>query len=260
MTTMTMPLLSPERERQYREQGYFVIEDFFTMEEVERTRAAITRIIDRHPDVPKELVQMEPAVTKGEVQPATKELGVRKLFRMALHDDWFRELAFHPRMVEIAKGLVGPDVKLAQSMLLMKPPHFGMPKVWHQDNAYFRLTPPEVFGFWVALDDTDVANGCMHVIPGSHTRGIQPHDHAKGDYGLVVDPALDEATAIPLRAGGALIFHGEILHYTPDNLSDRRRRALQYHYAASSCRQGEDKWWPMKGELLVAGREYDERI
>jgi len=260
MTVMTPPLLTPERVSLYREQGYFVIEDFFTMDEVERTRAEITRIVDRHPDVAKELVQMEPAVLSGAVQPATNELGVRKLFRMALHNEWFRDLAFHPRMLEVAAGLLGPDVKLAQSMLLMKPPHFGTPKVWHQDNAYFRLTPPEVFGFWIALDDTDVANGCMHVLAGSHTRGIQQHDHAKGDYGLIEEPSLDEAIPIPLRAGGALIFHGEIYHFTPDNFSDRRRRALQYHYAASSCRQGEDKWWPMKGELLVAGREYQERI
>jgi len=127
-------------------------------------------------------------------------------------------------------------------------------------NAYFRLTPPDVFGFWIALDDTDVANGCMHVLPGSHRTGLQPHDHAKGDYGLIDEPSLEEAIPIPLRAGGALIFHGEIWHYTPDNLSDRRRRALQYHYAASHCRQGEDKWWSVKGEVLVAGREHAEGI
>ena len=60
-------------------------------------------------------------------------------------------------------------------------------------------------------------------------------------------------------AGGALIFHGEIYHYTPDNLTDRRRRALQYHYAACRCRQSADKWWPVKGEVHVAGREHDER-
>jgi phytanoyl-CoA hydroxylase len=260
MAVTTPTLVTPGQERQYREQGYFVVEDLFTPGEVERTREEITRIVDRHPDVPKEMVQMEPAVQRGDVQPPTKELGVRKLFRMAVHNDYFRGLAFHPRMVEIAKRLVGPDVKLAQSMLLMKPPHFGMVKVWHQDNAYFRLTPPDVFGFWIALDDADPENGCMHVIPGSHLGGLFPHDHARGDYGLIDEPSLADATPIPLRAGGALIFHGEICHYTPDNLSDRRRRALQYHYAASRCRQSEEKWWGMKGEVLVAGREYEDGI
>jgi phytanoyl-CoA hydroxylase len=257
MAVTVTPPVTREQEAQYRERGYFVLERLFSPEEVEATCAAITRIVDRHPDVPKEMVQMEPAVLRGEVQPATKELGVRKLFRMARHDGYFRRLAFHPGMVEIATRLLGPDVSLLQSMLLMKPPRFGMPKVWHQDNAYFRLEPPEVFGFWVALDDTDPENGCMHVVAGSHRRGLQPHDNAKGDYGLVTDPPMSEATPIPLRAGGALIFHGEILHYTPDNFSDRRRRALQYHYAASHCRKREDAWMELGAEVVVAGREAD---
>jgi phytanoyl-CoA hydroxylase len=255
MALTTAPLITREQEAQYREHGYFVLERMFTPDEVEQTRAAITRIVDRHPDVPKEMVQMEPAVLRGEVQPATKELGVRKLFRMACHDEYFRQLAFHPGMVAIATQLLGPDVTLLQSMLLMKPPRFGMPKVWHQDNAYFRLEPPEVFGFWVALDDTDPENGCMHVVAGSHLRGLQPHDNAKGDYGLITDPPMAEATPIPLRAGGALIFHGEIFHYTPDNSSDRRRRALQYHYSANHCRQVENPWFPIEGEVIVAGRQ-----
>src|SRR5947209_1732958 len=99
MAVTADPLVTPEREAQYREEGYFVLEEFFTLEDVERARVEITRIVDRHPDVPRELVQFEPAVQRGQVQPATKELGVRKLFRMAVHNDYFRELAFHPKMV-----------------------------------------------------------------------------------------------------------------------------------------------------------------
>lgn len=250
-------LLTEARRRQFCEEGYFVVEGLFTMDDVEAVRREITAIVDRHLDVPPVLVQMEPAVQRGEVAPASKELGVRKLFRMAMHNEFFRRLAFHPGMVEIAVGLLGPDVKLLQSMLLMKPPHFGMPKVWHQDNAYFRLQPPEVFGFWVACDDATPANGCMHVVPGSHTRGIQPHDMSKGDYGMITDPPEGEVVAIPLKAGDALVFHGEIFHFTPDNTTPHRRRALQYHYASSKCVRTNERERDMKLEVLVAGREYE---
>lgn len=239
---------------QFRELGYFVLDDFFTMDEVEAIRNEITKIVDRYPDVPEELVQIEPAVRRGEATPERAELGVRKLFRMAQHNALFRRLAFHPKMVGIATALLGPNVTLFQSMLLMKPPYFGGPKVWHQDNAYFRLVPNEVFGFWVACDDTDPSNGCMHVIPGSHKAGIAEHGGVADDYGLLEPPDAGQAVAVPLRAGGALIFHGEIYHHTPNNTTSRRRRALQYHYAASHCRSAKDNPFPpFKGEVVVAG-------
>ncbi len=251
-------LLTDERRRQYREEGYFVAPGLLATAEVEAIRREISAIVDRHPDVPPDLIQMEPAVARGEVTPASKELGVRKLFHMAVHNDFFRRLAFHPGMVEIAIGLLGPDVKLFQTMLLMKPPHFGTPKVWHQDNAYFQVRPSDVLGFWVACDETTPANGCMHVVPGSHRQGIQPHDTSRGDLGLIVEPPEKDVVALPMKPGDALVFHGEICHFTPDNTTGRRRRALQYHYASSRCAWKDPERRMIQGaEMRVAGQEYE---
>ena len=240
----------------YHEQGYFTVEALFTADEVEGVLKEITKIAERYPNVPKELVQIEPSVIRGEHTPESVELGVRKLFQMAKHNDLFRNLAFHPKMVQIATTLLGPDIKLLQSMLLMKPPHFGGAKVWHQDNAYFRLTPNHVFGFWVACDEATLENGCMHVIPGSHKQGIGEHGGVNDDYGLLQPPSIENALPIPLKTGDALVFHSEIFHYTPPNRSDKRRRAVQYHYAASKCRRSkEGNTFNLEAEFLVAGRE-----
>ena len=183
MTTGT--LLSEAHKTAFDRDGYFIAEAFLSPDEVESIRREITAIVDRYPDIPEELVQIEPAVRRGAVTPESKELGVRKLFRMTRHSELFHALALHPGMVGIAVELIGPDVSLFQSMLLMKPPRFGGQKVWHQDNAYFRLEPNNVFGFWIALDDADVENGCMHVIPGSHREGIGEHGGVADDYGSV---------------------------------------------------------------------------
>ncbi|MXX03402.1 MAG: phytanoyl-CoA dioxygenase family protein [Gemmatimonadetes bacterium] len=247
-------LLSQDRKAAFSRDGYFIAEAFLTPDEVESIRREITAIVDRYPDVPEELVQIEPAVRRGAVTPESRELGVRKLFRMTRHSELFHALALHPRMVGIAVELIGPDVALFQSMLLMKPPRFGGQKVWHQDNAYFRLEPNDVFGFWIALDDADVANGCMHVIPGSHRAGIGEHGGVADDYGLSSAPTADDAVACVMKSGDALVFHGETYHYTPPNTSDRRRRALQYHYASTHCRSTKDS--PFKStepEVIVAG-------
>lgn len=250
-------LLEAQKLTQYREQGYFTVEKLFALDLVDGIKKEITRIVDQHPNIPKELVQIEPSVVRGEVTPSTKELGVRKLFKMAIHNQFFRELAFHPKMVAIATTLLGADIKLLQSMLLMKPPYFGGEKVWHQDNAYFRLTPNDVFGFWVACDQADVDNGCMHLIPGSHKNGIALHGGVNDDYGLINPPPFDQAVAIPLKPGDALVFNGEIFHYTPLNTTPRRRRAIQYHYASSKCRGSSEKKFDVRGERLVAGKEYE---
>ena len=252
MTTRT--LLSKKQAAAFENDGYFIVEGFLTTDEVESIRSEITSIVDRYPDVPEELVQIEPAVRRGTIKPDNIELGVRKLFRMTLHNELFRSLAHHPEMVGIAVELLGPDVTLFQSMLLMKPPRFGGQKVWHQDNAYFRLEPNDVFGYWIALDDATVENGCMHVIPGSHLAGIGKHGGVADDYGLASAPSGEDAVACVMNTGDALVFHGETYHYTPPNTTDRRRRALQYHYASTHCRPSKDSpFKSLKAEIIVAG-------
>ena len=252
-------LINDQLLERYREQGYFTVEGLFTAEEVEGVRDEIPKIVARYPDVPQDLVQLEPAVASGESTPETFELGVRKLSRMAKYNEFFRQRAFHPKMVKIATTILGPDIVLHQGQLLMKPPYVSGEKIWHQDNAYFRLVPNHVFGFWVACDDATVENGCMHVVPGSHTHGIAEHDGTVDEYGLVNPPPFENAVPIPLKPGDALVFHGEIFHYTPPNKTDKRRRAIQYHYASSKCRQAKgEHLFKIGSEVLVAGRDYGD--
>ena len=252
--------LMAERVEQYAKNGYFTVEGLLAGAEVEAVHEETARIVARYPDCPEELVQMEPSVRNGENRPEDVELGVRKLFRMAKHNEFFRNLAFHPKMVEIANQLLGADITLVQSMLLMKPPHFGGTKKWHQDNAYFRFTPNHLFGFWIACDEARIENGCMHLVSGSHTNGIVEHTSGGDDYHLVNPPAEEEVVPIPLGPGDALVFHGDMLHYTPRNQTGDRRRALQYHYGSSKCgRTREWNLFKLEPEFAVAGPEHQSR-
>lgn len=228
--------------QQFHQQGYFTVPALLTEEEIKAVFAEIEYIVDRYAEVPDELIQYEPRVMSGEIAVDKLELAVRKLFRMAVHNAFFARLARHPRWLEIAHALLGPRLNLVQSMLLMKPPYCSTAKVWHQDNAYFRLFPCDLLGFWVACDAATVENGCMHVVPCSQHAGIVAHQGAADEYGAVQSPAPAEVVAIPLEAGDALVFHGELLHATPANRTDQGRRALQYHYAATDCRRLRDDY------------------
>ena len=250
-------LISDRQIQRYHEQGYFTVEGLFTADEVDAVRNEITKIVARYPNDPQGMIEFEPSVENGENTPEVLELGVRKLSNVVRYNTFFRSLAFHPKMVEIATTLLGPDVTLLQSILLLKPPHFGGAKIWHQDNAYFRRMPNHIVGFWVACDDATVQNGCMHVIPGSHTLGIVEHGGLKNDYGAVRTPSVETAVPVPLKAGDALMFDGELLHSTPPNATATRRRSIQYHYASSKCRRTEGwELYKVRPEAHVAGRDY----
>lgn len=138
------------------------------------------------------------------------------------------------RLRGVVESLLGRDPILFQEMALVKPPYIGTEKPWHQDNAYFSVAPLEaVLGVWIALDDAEVANGCMHVIPGGHERGALRHFHGRDCE--IVEGRLDTsgAVAVPMPAGGAMFFYGLLPHETPPNGSPLRRRALQYHFRAA---------------------------
>ena len=149
----------------------------------------------------------------------------------------------HPRIHAILDELVGKNAILMQNMALVKPPG-GVAKPPHQDDAYFKVAPLEaVVGMWIALDDAEVENGCMHFWPGRHRAALR-HFHGSD---CEIGPErlrLEDALPAPLRAGGALFFSGLCPHWTPINRSKSRRRALQFHYRSTDSR-------------LVSDEEYD---
>lgn len=160
--------------------------------------------------------------------------GTRTLMRFVQNDARLHEAAHDPRLLAIVSELLGTEPKLFQDMALLKPPGGGREKPWHQDKAYFRVDPQEpVVGVWIALDDATCANGCMHVLPGTHREG--PVQHVHGRDWQICDTWVDRGrdTVVALPAGSALFFDGLLHHGTPPNRTDTRRRAVQFHYACA---------------------------
>ena len=95
------------------------------------------------------------------------------------------ELAIHERIVDVIEELIGPDVMLLATHFFCK---YG-PKekfvAWHQDVTYWGLEPPDAVTAWYAIDDSDIGNGCMQVIPGSHHKGIQEHGKSEQEGNLL---------------------------------------------------------------------------
>ncbi|MDJ0823929.1 MAG: phytanoyl-CoA dioxygenase family protein [Rhodobacter sp.] len=136
--------------------------------------------------------------------------------------------------------------------MIFKPPRVGSTTPWHQDQAYHDPTLDERgLNFWIPLDDTDEANGCMQYVPGSHRMDVLPHHSIGNDprvHGLEVDGPerfADQVVACPLSAGDAVLHLPTTLHYAGPNRTDRQRRAYIVSMVAPSAQRAVpvDNYW-----------------
>ena len=113
---------------------------------------------------------------EGALDPATKELVVPKERAInkvghGLHilDPEFKEFSFSRELQGVAKALgVHRDPKVLQSMVICKQPSIGGAVPSHNDSTFLYTDPPSAVGFWFALEDCTLSNGCLSFLPGSH--------------------------------------------------------------------------------------------
>ena len=149
---------------------------------------------------------------------------------------------------------------MSQDMALIKPPLVGSEKPWHQDQAYFNIPQGQtVVGVWIALDEAVPENGCMYIIPGSHTEGPVIH-FKRRDWQICDTTVAMTAIAVPLKPGGALLFHCLLHHGTPPSRStdvgersssttSRRKRAASAMTNVWQCSAAKARMYPARWTL-----------
>ena len=200
----------------YDENGYLLVPGVFDPGEVEEMRDALARIL---------------AAERGDTNHSWSAVEDRSLVLKGHHDLQYMDAVFtrmvaHPRLVAVLTGLIGPNVQLHHSKMLVKPPEQGAPFPMHQDYPYFPHERHSVLAASVHLDDTDEENGCLHVIPGSHRLGPL---EAEG-VSHTVDYDLESGTACPAKAGDVLFFNYLTIHGSGVNVSTRIRRNVLFQY------------------------------
>ncbi len=166
-----------------------------------------------------------------------RELATRKVWNFVDFEPKLRAMATLPKLLQVVEQLLGAKPLLVDDAALLKPPRSGQEKPWHQDMAYRGLDyDMRIIGVWIALDEADAENGCMHVIPRSHMNGATPHYSVRDWQICDANVNVERDAIVPLKPGGVLFFHGMTHHGTPNNFSDKRRRALQFHYAPARAK------------------------
>lgn len=148
----------------------------------------------------------------------------------------FRDLIAHPFIVEgLAQLTNARALRIWHDQIQYKPAAIGGVNMWHQDAPYWPILAPmtEVTA-WVALDDADEDNGCMSMVPGSHTWGNQiDFLHTLKAYSDMPDHAVGRdirVVSCPVRKGEVHYHHSLTWHGSHANTSGRPRRAVALHY------------------------------
>jgi ectoine hydroxylase-related dioxygenase (phytanoyl-CoA dioxygenase family) len=144
----------------------------------------------------------------------------------------FLSAALNPAALDIVEGIIGPQVELfGRGQVLVKEPVGGHAKQLHQDSAYFehRYGGPVAILSYVV--DTNLENGALHVVPGSHRLGQLTHVDTFSHLGLDEGEwPWDAAVPIEGMAGDSIFFNVQTVHGSKPNFGDQPRPVFIIRY------------------------------
>jgi hypothetical protein len=166
---------------------------------------------------------------------------LNRLGHPVMHFAWAYRLATEPTVLDAVEDVLGPDLLIAGSLVLSKPPRDPGFIAWHQDNYYSNLHLTPSLSAWIALRDSTIENGCMRVVPGSHREGVLPHEEKANPNNLLnqgqeIQVEVNEADAVEvvLRAGEMSLHHAAIIHGSRPNRSDTQRLGFVVRFVTNA--------------------------
>ena len=194
-----------------------------------------------------------------------KELAINKIghYLHALSSP-FKEATITNYHAEIAKSLGFRDPRVLQSMVICKQAEIGGRVRPHQDSTFLYTNPPSAVGFWIALEDATVDNGCLSFAKGSHRRtpiksrlvrqegggtgfadveGARfPQDVPAEEQEAAEEEEEEVYTTGEVKAGTLVLIHGNLLHKSEKNLSDKSRNIYTFHVVEGENEYDERNW------------------
>jgi len=166
------------------------------------------------------------------------------------------DIATDMRILDLVQDIIGPDILCWASAIFSKAP--GDPKAvgWHQNAAFWNLTPARTVTVWLAIDDADPGNSAMRFIPGTHKMGAMKVRQTKGSVlRMETEGAeeLGEPFTNSLKAGQISLHADMLVHGSLPNVSDRRRCGLTLRYCPSSVETTDPKWASGVEAILCRG-------
>ena len=245
MTTLASPHLTSAQIAQYQHDGYTLVkEPLFAPDKFARLRALFEESLARE--------------------------GAGGMDMIHTRDERLLEFLLSPEVLDLIEPVVGPNVGLWASHFISKDPFTGKATPWHEDSAYWNGRTSTMNGIctvWLAIDEATEANGCMAVIPGSHSGGFSAYEEVADKNGNIFPTqikaeAMDESKAVyfALKPNECSLHEARIIHGAQANTSPFRRAGYTMRYFPTSTRVYPEKnaghqIWLARG-VDLAGNDY----
>jgi non-haem Fe2+, alpha-ketoglutarate-dependent halogenase len=162
----------------------------------------------------------------SEFEAIIKRCGLRRrLLNLHLFFEWAYRLATHDAVLDAIQDVLGEDILVYSTLVFYKPPQDSGYVSWHQDSVYSGLHLTPSVSAWIALTQSDSANGCMRVIPKSHKQGLLNHINVGDESNLLergeqLTTVIEaEALDVLLQPGEMSLHHSTIVHGSKRNIS-----------------------------------------
>jgi phytanoyl-CoA hydroxylase len=233
-------MISDEMAQAYQRDGVIVVPQVLDKDTLTQVRTVLAELVagaaavSEHTDV----YDLEPGHTPDNPR-------VRRIKAPHKVHPIFDQIVRSEPVISILTKLIGPGLRLHGSKLNMKSAQYGSPVEWHQDWAFYPHTNDRILACGLMLEDVDLANGPLQVIPGSHKGPVLSHNNKSGIFCGAIDPddpdfQSQKAVTLTGKAGSMTVHHARTLHGSAPNRSDRARLILFYECLAADA-------WPLAG-------------
>jgi phytanoyl-CoA hydroxylase len=227
--------LNDEQIQSYQANGFIVIENFLSLEELDHWRKSVTGAVEERAGIkiPGKDIKI------GEADGINEDSDYfAKVFDQLLNlwqtNEMVKELMLDKRIGQMAAQLSGADgIRIWHDQALIKRP-WANPTAWHLDTPFWSFSDRRAISIWVALDDATLENGCLFFISGSHKftnfEKITIGRNMDGIFNVYPQLKNMRSVAVPMKAGNCSFHNGLVVHGANANMTNGFRRAMTCAY------------------------------
>lgn len=231
--------LSKDEINFYNDQGYLLVEDVISDNQHKEMLALVNGFFEK-----SKMIRENDNIFDLEDGHSSDNPRLKRIKQPHQHSQFFWDIIKESKIEEILRDLLGDNVSLKTSKLNTKAPGGGAAVEWHQDWAFYPHTNDNVLALGLMLNDVDIDNGPLMVIPESHKGPVLSHFN-NGVFCGAIDPDdsdfdMSKAVTLTGKARSMTIHHARTLHGSSPNNSNRDRLVLFYECNSADA-------WPLVG-------------